>query len=121
MMSRDAHTLLRECIAVREDYRLDVEGRHSTWACRTFSSFWKAAPLCDVSAVAGVCDFASCPRRLLSYVVAVGVSFIVCLYYCLSRLVCDVYFYCGIDYSWSYDYMLSPNLVWKELKSVMRV
>jgi hypothetical protein len=38
MMSRDAQTLLRECIAVRED-RLDVEGRHSTWACRTFSSF----------------------------------------------------------------------------------
>ena len=33
MMSRDAQTLLRECIAVRED-RLDVEGRHSTWACR---------------------------------------------------------------------------------------
>jgi hypothetical protein len=40
MMSRDALTLLRECITVRED-RLDVEGRHSTWACRTFSSFWK--------------------------------------------------------------------------------
>jgi hypothetical protein len=40
MMSRDAQTLLRECIAVRED-RLDVEGRHSTWACRTFSSLWK--------------------------------------------------------------------------------
>jgi hypothetical protein len=40
MMSRDAQTLLRECITVRED-RLDVEGRHSTWACRTFSSFWK--------------------------------------------------------------------------------
>jgi hypothetical protein len=37
---RDAQTLLRECIAVRED-QLDVEGRHSTWACRTFSSFWK--------------------------------------------------------------------------------
>jgi hypothetical protein len=31
MMSRDAQTLLHECIAVRED-RLDVEGRHSTWA-----------------------------------------------------------------------------------------
>ena len=40
MMSRDAQTLLRECITIRED-RLDVEGRHSTWACRTFSSFWK--------------------------------------------------------------------------------
>jgi hypothetical protein len=35
MMSRDAQTL---CITVKED-RLDVEGRHSTWACRTFSSF----------------------------------------------------------------------------------
>jgi hypothetical protein len=33
-------TLLCECMAVQED-RLDVEGRHSTWACRTFSSFWK--------------------------------------------------------------------------------
>jgi hypothetical protein len=40
MMSRDGQTLLRECIAVRED-RLDVEGCHSTWACRTFSCFWK--------------------------------------------------------------------------------
>jgi hypothetical protein len=41
MMSRDAHTLVRGCITVQED-RLDVEGRHSTWACRTFSaSFWK--------------------------------------------------------------------------------
>ena len=40
MMSRDAQTLLRECITIKED-RLDVEGRHSTWACRTFSSFWK--------------------------------------------------------------------------------
>jgi hypothetical protein len=40
MMSRDTQTLLRECIAVRED-RPDVEGRHSTWACKTFSSFWK--------------------------------------------------------------------------------
>jgi hypothetical protein len=40
MMSRDAQTLLRECIAVRED-RLNMEGRHSMWACRTFSSFWK--------------------------------------------------------------------------------
>ena len=40
MMPRDAQTLLRECIAVRED-RLDLEGCHYTWACRTFSSFWK--------------------------------------------------------------------------------
>jgi hypothetical protein len=40
MMSRDAQTLLCECIAVRED-RLDVEGRHSMWACKTFSSFGK--------------------------------------------------------------------------------
>jgi hypothetical protein len=40
MMLRDAHTLLRECVAVREDW-LDVEGRYFTGSCRTFSSFWK--------------------------------------------------------------------------------
>eukprot|EP00959_Pyramimonas_sp_CCMP1952_P288233 6027139-Pyramimonas_sp.AAC.2 len=39
-MSPDARALLRECAAVRED-RLDVEGRLSTWSCRTFSSFWQ--------------------------------------------------------------------------------
>jgi hypothetical protein len=49
----------------------------------------------DVSAAVGVCDSALCPRRLPSYVVADGASFIVCLDFCLSRLVCDVYFYCG--------------------------
>ena len=48
--------------------------------------------LCDL---AGVCDSASCPRRLPSYVVVDGASSIVCLVYCLSLLVCDVYFYCG--------------------------
>jgi hypothetical protein len=37
----------------------------------------------------------TCPRRLPSYVVVDGASFIVCLVYCLSHLVCDVYFYCG--------------------------
>jgi hypothetical protein len=36
VMSRDARTLLRECIAVRED-RVDVEGCHSTWACKRLS------------------------------------------------------------------------------------
>jgi hypothetical protein len=40
MLSRDAERLLRECIVTRED-RLDVEGRLSTWSCRTFSSFWR--------------------------------------------------------------------------------
>ena len=54
-----------------------------------------SAPLGDVSGEVGVCDSASCPRRLPSYVVAVGASFTVCLDYCLSRLVCDVCFYCG--------------------------
>jgi hypothetical protein len=44
-----------------------------------------------------MCDFASCPRRLPSYVVADGASFIVCLVYCLSRLVCDVYFFVIIN------------------------
>jgi hypothetical protein len=52
MMSRDAQTLRRECIAVRED-RLNVEGRHSTWACRTFSAFWKQ------------CLFVTLARRLV--------------------------------------------------------
>jgi hypothetical protein len=58
----------------------------------------EAAPFGDVSAAAGVCDFASCPRRLQSYVVAVGASFIVCLDYYLSRLICDMYFDCGNKY-----------------------
>jgi hypothetical protein len=39
MMSLDARTLFRECTVARED-RLDVEGRLSTWSCRTFSAFW---------------------------------------------------------------------------------
>jgi hypothetical protein len=56
----------------------------------------EAAPLGDFSAAAGVCDSASCPRRLPSYVGVDGASFIVCLVYCLSHLVCDVYLYCGI-------------------------
>jgi selenocysteine lyase/cysteine desulfurase len=45
-----------------------------------------------------MCDSASCPRRLpyvVADVVADGASFIVCFVYCLSRLVCDVYFYSG--------------------------
>jgi hypothetical protein len=42
-----------------------------------------------------VCVGVTCPRRLPSYVVADGASFIVCLVYWLSRLVCDVYFCCG--------------------------
>lgn len=39
MMSVDARSLLRECAVARGD-RLDVEGRLSTWSCRSFSSFW---------------------------------------------------------------------------------
>mmetsp|Transcript_8399 Transcript_8399/g.17367 ORF Transcript_8399/g.17367 Transcript_8399/m.17367 type:complete len:131 (-) Transcript_8399:218-610(-) len=38
MLSRDVRALLRECTAMRGD-RLDVEGRLSTWLCRTFSAF----------------------------------------------------------------------------------
>jgi hypothetical protein len=40
MILRDAQMLFRECFAVWEDW-LGVEGRHSTWSCRTFSSLWK--------------------------------------------------------------------------------
>jgi hypothetical protein len=81
-----------------------VEGRHSTWACRTFSSFWKqrlsvtlARRLACVILLRAQGDYRT------SYVVVVGASFIVCLYYCLSCLVCDVYFYCGNKYFGSYD------------------
>ena len=40
MLSPDARWLLQQCVTMRED-RLDVEGRLSTWSCRTFSSFWR--------------------------------------------------------------------------------
>jgi len=40
MLSPDASRLLRECIVARAD-RLDVEDGLATWACRSFSSFWR--------------------------------------------------------------------------------
>jgi hypothetical protein len=44
VLSRDAEKLLRERIVARKD-RLDVEGRLSTWAYRTFSPLWRKAAL----------------------------------------------------------------------------
>ena len=39
-LSTDAARVLQECVEARED-RLDVEEEHATWACRSFSSFWR--------------------------------------------------------------------------------
>ena len=40
MLSPDARQLLRECVEARAD-RLDVEDGLATWACRSFSAFWR--------------------------------------------------------------------------------
>jgi hypothetical protein len=40
MLSPDARALFRSCVEARSD-RLDVEGDEATWACRSFSSFWR--------------------------------------------------------------------------------
>ena len=40
MLLPDAGVLLRECVQARGD-RLDVEDDLATWACRSFSAFWR--------------------------------------------------------------------------------
>jgi hypothetical protein len=51
---------------------------------------------CEQVSDEGLRGLASLTASEYVVVVVDGASFIVCLVYCLSHLVCDVYLYCGI-------------------------
>ena len=82
-------------VMIRSPHRPQLVHMSPSGRRRVASTGRPHCPHGDVSEEAGVCDSALSPRRLPSYVVADGASFIVCCAYCLSRLVCDMYFYCG--------------------------